>query len=746
MISMNINRKKPLTVLIFAISFLLFAHNVAAFSVEDFVDLIADFFSGITGYVVSGCTYNSECCDSYPGMKVICRSGECDPCIGYGCYQCPSVATTVSATTTPVATTQATTTTTIPSVTTAPSPSCVNSGGYCEEHQWCGGPCSYSYDCISAECCCFTPATTVSVATTQAATTRPTITTTTSTSTSTTTTIISNLPDLIIEEIWPEGNRIYYKIANQGNYVASHNYPGLYVDGPYKGQNFVVSPAPGSFTNKYFEFYTWVCSDTSDTIKVCADDFASRIIESDEDNNCREEVWACPSTTTTTTTSTTTTTTILIGCCQLDSACSETKENICTIAKGTWYSNKQCCPDGTCMTTCLITTTTTTPVTTTAPVTTTTTTSTTTTTIPPLADLVIEDIWPEENKIHYKITNQGDKGSSYNYPGLYVDGPYKGQVYGSPITAGSFQNEYFAFYTWSCSGTSDTIKVCADEFNPRVTESNENNNCRTEVWSCPGFTATTTTITTTVPETTTTTPVLDTTTTTVGIRAPDTTPPQVSITHEPEYPGETGKFTITATATDTGSGVKSITIYKKMSGGSWRRSKTGVNPSTPETEELIKELVCQPGEVISYYAVASDAVGNMDYDGDRFNPKSVTCSEQEETTPEGGTSGARQPAVISMSDAAINLEIVSIKLAKLRSSAVVIKNYYTDENELEKTDRWAAVVETFDDVLSDLDDTKDYLKRNSGSPTESVLNVAESKVDMALSGIDNLNSRIMEAI
>ena len=101
----------------------------------------------------------------------------------------------------------------------------------------------------------------------------------------------------------------------------------------------------------------------------------------------------------------------------------------------------------------------------------------------PKPDLIIEDIWTSGNSIYYKIKNQGNANAGYSYSNLYVDGYYKKNDYVPLLASLSSSNEYFS-YSWFCSGTSDTIKVCADA-NGNVIESNENNNCLTKTFTCP---------------------------------------------------------------------------------------------------------------------------------------------------------------------------------------------------------------------------------------------------------------------
>jgi len=102
---------------------------------------------------------------------------------------------------------------------------------------------------------------------------------------------------------------------------------------------------------------------------------------------------------------------------------------------------------------------------------------------PKKPDLIITDIYEKDNKIYYEIKNQGtaNAGSSHSY--LYIDGSKKAEDYVGSISAGSTKTEHFDFI-WKCSGSEDTIKVCADAKSD-VTESSGTNNCREEKLSCP---------------------------------------------------------------------------------------------------------------------------------------------------------------------------------------------------------------------------------------------------------------------
>lgn len=100
-------------------------------------------------------------------------------------------------------------------------------------------------------------------------------------------------------------------------------------------------------------------------------------------------------------------------------------------------------------------------------------------------DLIITDIRPS-SYIDYTIKNQG---ASTAYGGhstyLYVDGVLKNQdQISSSLSAGaSLDRPFNNNYWWSCSGSSDTIKVCADGGSV-TSESNETNNCLEVTWPC----------------------------------------------------------------------------------------------------------------------------------------------------------------------------------------------------------------------------------------------------------------------
>ena len=102
-------------------------------------------------------------------------------------------------------------------------------------------------------------------------------------------------PDLIITDIYEKDNEIYYKIKNQGTANAGSSHSYLYIDGSKKAEDYVGSISAGSTKTEHFDFI-WECSESEDTIKVCAD-AKSEVTESRGTNNCREEKLSCPETT-----------------------------------------------------------------------------------------------------------------------------------------------------------------------------------------------------------------------------------------------------------------------------------------------------------------------------------------------------------------------------------------------------------------------------------------------------------------
>jgi len=106
------------------------------------------------------------------------------------------------------------------------------------------------------------------------------------------------------------------------------------------------------------------------------------------------------------------------------------------------------------------------------------------TTAPPTGkpDLIITDIRKSGSTIYYKIKNQDTANAGVSYSKLIIDGTERAVDYVAPLAIGVEREESFA-YSYTCSGTSDTITVYADKDND-VSESDEGNNQRSETWSC----------------------------------------------------------------------------------------------------------------------------------------------------------------------------------------------------------------------------------------------------------------------
>jgi hypothetical protein len=113
-----------------------------------------------------------------------------------------------------------------------------------------------------------------------------------------TVTVTAEKPDLTIEtkcEEWAGENsyNVTYVIHNKGTAIApaGHN-TTLYVDGTVvEHKPVLVALAPNETYNDTFDAII-SCTDGSDTIKVCADNFKV-VDELDEDNNCLENEWQC---------------------------------------------------------------------------------------------------------------------------------------------------------------------------------------------------------------------------------------------------------------------------------------------------------------------------------------------------------------------------------------------------------------------------------------------------------------------
>jgi len=105
------------------------------------------------------------------------------------------------------------------------------------------------------------------------------------------------LPDLVITDIWHEGEIIYYQVMNRGGSPSPPGHStGLLVDGDYRVSQIVnVELPPGERWISRFE-YSWICTPPSDQITVWADfedGLGAPVDEENEENNSRIETWKC---------------------------------------------------------------------------------------------------------------------------------------------------------------------------------------------------------------------------------------------------------------------------------------------------------------------------------------------------------------------------------------------------------------------------------------------------------------------
>ncbi len=107
-------------------------------------------------------------------------------------------------------------------------------------------------------------------------------------------------------------------------------------------------------------------------------------------------------------------------------------------------------------------------------------------------DVLVTDIWENDNSIYFQIKNGGDAVVNHTNVTLFINGYYKEINYVSQELNSTDRFRSYFDYSWECSGVNDTIKVCVD-YRDWINESNESNNCRTEIWKCdaspPEFTA-----------------------------------------------------------------------------------------------------------------------------------------------------------------------------------------------------------------------------------------------------------------
>ena len=96
--------------------------------------------------------------------------------------------------------------------------------------------------------------------------------------------------------------------------------------------------------------------------------------------------------------------------------------------------------------------------------------------------MIVEDIMRSGDTISYRIRNQGGADAGATVSELVVDGVVKSSDGINPLAAGAWRDESFD-YSYACTGVSDSIVVRADKDNA-VAESDEENNERSEPWTC----------------------------------------------------------------------------------------------------------------------------------------------------------------------------------------------------------------------------------------------------------------------
>ena len=103
--------------------------------------------------------------------------------------------------------------------------------------------------------------------------------------------------DLIITDVWNDGGIIRYQLLNIGEVkVGSPFECQLFIDGSYAGTDFVnLSIEAGERVDRFFDKFTYQCSECSDQVKVIADS-GNDVVELDEKNNDRFEQWLCDDT------------------------------------------------------------------------------------------------------------------------------------------------------------------------------------------------------------------------------------------------------------------------------------------------------------------------------------------------------------------------------------------------------------------------------------------------------------------
>lgn len=99
-------------------------------------------------------------------------------------------------------------------------------------------------------------------------------------------------------------------------------------------------------------------------------------------------------------------------------------------------------------------------------------------------NLVVNDVWPQADKLCFQIQNTGIESTSSNFiTALYIDeSSYAELEYAGELDADQRWNACFE-PSWTCSEIEDAVSVITD-FYDEISESNESDNGFEDVWSC----------------------------------------------------------------------------------------------------------------------------------------------------------------------------------------------------------------------------------------------------------------------
>jgi hypothetical protein len=101
-----------------------------------------------------------------------------------------------------------------------------------------------------------------------------------------------------------------------------------------------------------------------------------------------------------------------------------------------------------------------------------------------LPDLAVANLWSEEGRICYEITNGGESVAPGGHEtALHVDGEYQASEEVAEALAPGERWASCFDYEWSCSPPEDEILIWTD-YATQIEESDEDNNARAESWDC----------------------------------------------------------------------------------------------------------------------------------------------------------------------------------------------------------------------------------------------------------------------